>query len=314
MAIAQSRQVADMITDRTGRAVEIVGVTTLGDVSRAQLTQIGGTGVFVSALRDALLGGEVDLAVHSLKDLPTGPAAGVMLAAVPPRDDPRDALVARDGAKLADLPPGARIGTGSPRRAAQLLGLRADLRCVPIRGNAGTRLGKVSEGELDAVVLAYAGLARIGRIGAITQVFEPDEMLPAPGQGALAVECRAGDAELAALLQLVTDEASVAAVTAERSLLEALEAGCSAPIGAYAVPSAGGSGGGVPPGSRATQLRMQVAVMSPDGSRILRAHGGAPAGGAWQLGRDLAAELLRSGASDLISGSEGQANSGNDVQ
>jgi hydroxymethylbilane synthase len=314
MAIAQSRQVADMITERTGRAVEIVGVTTLGDVSRAQLTQIGGTGVFVSALREALLGGEVDLAVHSLKDLPTGPAAGIVLAAVPSRDDPRDALVARDGAKLADLPPGARIGTGSPRRAAQLLGLRADLRCVPIRGNAGTRLGKVSDGELDAVVLACAGLARIGRVGAITQVFEPDEMLPAPGQGALAIECREGDAELAALLQLVTDEASMAAVTAERSLLEALEAGCSAPIGAYAVPAAGGSGGGVPPGSRAAQLRMQAAVMSPDGSRMLRAHGGAPAAGAWQLGRDLAAELLRSGASDLISVSEGQANSGNDVQ
>jgi hydroxymethylbilane synthase len=317
MAIAQSRQVADMITERTGRAVEIVGVTTLGDVSRAQLTQIGGTGVFVSALREALLGGEVDLAVHSLKDLPTGPAAGIVLAAVPSRDDPRDALVARDGAKLADLPPGARIGTGSPRRAAQLLGLRADLRCVPIRGNAGTRLGKVSEGELDAVVLACAGLARIGHVGAITQVFEPDEMLPAPGQGALALECREGDAELAALLQLVTDEASMAAVTAERSLLEALEAGCSAPIGAYAVPPAGGSGGDqgfVPPGSRAAQLRMQAAVMSPDGRRMLRAHGGGPAAGAWQLGRDLAAELLRSGASDLISASEGQANSGNDVQ
>ena len=288
-----------MITERTGRTVEIVGVTTLGDVSRAQLTQIGGTGVFVSALREALLGGQVDLAVHSLKDLPTGPAAGVTLAAVPPRDDPRDALIARDGAKLADLPPGARIGTGSPRRAAQLLGLRADLRCVPIRGNAGTRLGKVSEGELDAVVLAYAGLARIGHVGAITQVFEPEEMLPAPGQGALAVECREDDAELTALLQAVTDEASMAAVTAERSLLEALEAGCSAPIGAFA----GGS----------AQLRMQAAVMSPDGSRTLRAHGGAPAADAWQLGRDLAAELLRSGASDLISVSEGQANTGNDV-
>jgi hydroxymethylbilane synthase len=304
MAIAQSRQVAGMITERTGRPVEIVGVTTLGDVSRAQLTQIGGTGVFVSALREALLGGEVDLAVHSLKDLPTGPAAGVTLAAVPPRDDPRDALVARDGAKLADLPPGARIGTGSPRRAAQLLGLRAGLRCVPIRGNAGTRLGKVSEGELDAVVLAYAGLARIGHVGAVTQVFEPDEMLPAPGQGALAVECRESDAELAALLQAVTDEASVAAVTAERSLLEALEAGCSAPIGAYAAVTPGGHG----------TLRMQAVVMSPDGSRVLRAHGGVPTAGAWQLGRDLAAELLRSGASDLISGPEEQANSRNDVQ
>ena len=299
MAMAQSGQVAGLITERTGRPVELVGVTTFGDVSRSQLTQIGGTGVFVSALREALLRGEVDLAVHSLKDLPTGPAAGILLAAVPPRDDPRDALVARDCAKLADLPPGARIGTGSPRRAAQLLGLRADLRCVPIRGNAGTRLGKVSEGELDAVVLAYAGLARIGHAGAITQVFEPDEMLPAPGQGALAVECREDDAELAALLQAVTDEASAAAVTAERSLLEALEAGCHAPVGAYAV--------------LAGTLRMQAAVMSPDGSRTLRAHGGAPVAGAWQLGRDLAAELLRSGASDLISVSEEQANSGNDV-
>ncbi len=287
MAIAQSRQVAGMITERTGRQVEIVGVTTLGDVSRAQLTQIGGTGVFVSALREALLSGQVDLAVHSLKDLPTGIAAGIALAAVPPRDDPRDALVARDGAKLADLPPGARIGTGSPRRAAQLLGLRADLRCVPIRGNADTRLGKVGKGELDGVVLAYAGLARIGHAHTVTQVFEPDEMLPAPGQGALAVECRDGEPELAALLQALTDQASLAAVTAERSLLEALEAGCSAPIGAYAAGT--------------EQLRMRAAVISTDGSRVLRAHGSAPGAEAWQLGRDLAAELLRSGAWNLIS-------------
>ena len=297
--MAQSRQVADMITGRTGRLVEIVGVTTLGDVSRAQLTQIGGTGVFVSALREALLSGEVDLAVHSLKDLPTGPAAGVVLAAVPARDDPRDALVARDGAKLADLPPGATIGTGSPRRAAQLLGLRADLRCVSIRGNANTRLGKVGDGELDGVVLAYAGLARIGYAHSVTQVFEPDEMLPAPGQGALAVECRDGEPELAALLEAVTDQASLAAVTAERSLLEALEAGCSAPIGAYAAGT--------------EQLRMRAAVMSTDGRRVLRAHGGAPGADAWQLGRDLAAELLRSGASDLISVPQPPTSSGNDV-
>jgi len=292
MAIAQSRQVAGLITERTGRQVEIVGVTTLGDVSRAQLTQIGGTGVFVSALRDALRGGEVDLAVHSLKDLPTGPAPGIVLAAVPARDDPRDALVGRDRAKLADLPAGARIGTGSPRRAAQLLGLRRDLHCVPIRGNAGTRLGKVAEGELDGVVLAYAGLARIGRGHAVTQVFEPDEMLPAPGQGALAVECRDGEPELAALLSAVTDEASVAAVTAERSLLEALAAGCSAPVGAYAE--------GTEP------LRMRAAVMSTDGTRVLRAHGSASGADARRLGRDLAAELLGRGASDLISGQQGQ--------
>jgi hydroxymethylbilane synthase len=287
MAVAQSRQVADMITERTGRAVEIAGVMTPGDVSRAQLTQIGGTGVFVSALREALLAGQVDLAVHSLKDLPSGAAPGIVLTAVPPRDDPRDALVARDGAKLADLPPGAAIGTGSPRRAAQLLAFRADLRCVPIRGNANTRLSKVGSGELDGVVLACAGLDRIGYAAAITQVFEPDEMLPAPGQGALAVECRVGESELAALLGAVCDPASMAAVTAERSLLEALAAGCSAPVGAYAA----GAG----------QLRMQAAVMSSDGSRLLRVHGAAPVDDARRLGRDLAAELLRSGAGDLIS-------------
>ncbi len=302
MAMAQSGQVAGLITERTGRPVELVGVTTIGDVNRAQLTQIGGTGVFVSALREALLRGEVDLAVHSLKDLPSGPAAGIRLAAVPSRDDPRDALIARDGAKLADLPPGASVGTGSPRRASQLLALRSDLRCVPIRGNAGTRLGKVTDGELDAVVLAYAGLARIGLLNAITQVFEADEMLPAPGQGALAVECRDGEPELAALLETVTDPASVAETTAERSLLEALEAGCSAPIGAYAV----GTG----------HLLMQAAVISPDGSRVLRAHGTAPAADGWQLGRDLAAELLRSGASDLINVPQAPSSSRNsrDVQ
>ncbi|MEV6057193.1 hydroxymethylbilane synthase [Streptomyces sp. NPDC052107] len=292
MAIAQSRRVAGKITERAGRPVEVVGVMTPGDVSRAQLAQIGGAGVFVGALREALLGGEVDLAVHSLKDLPTGSAAGIVLAAVPPRDDPRDALVARDGAKLADLPSGARIGTGSTRRAAQLLSLRGDLRCVPIRGNADTRLGKVDSGELDGVVLAYAGLARIGRVDAVTQVFEPDEMLPAPGQGALAVECRDGEPELAALLGAVTGQAGLAAVTAERSLLEALEAGCSAPVGAYAA--------GTEP------LWMRAAVISADGSRVLRVHGATPLASpsalteARRLGSELAAELLCSGARNLI--------------
>jgi hydroxymethylbilane synthase len=299
MAIAQSQQVADMITERTGRAVEIVGVTTLGDVNRAQLTQIGGTGVFVGALREALLGGEVDLAVHSLKDLPAGPAAGILLAAVPPRDDPRDALIARDGAKLGDLPAGARIGTGSLRRAAQLLALRGDLRCVPIRGNAGTRLRHVTDGELDGVVLARAGLARIGSEGAITQVFEPDEMLPAPGQGALAVECRDGEPGLAGLLAAVNDEASMAAAVAERSLLQALAAGCSAPIGGYAAGT--------------EQLLMRAAVLSTDGTRALRVSGSAPAADARQLGRDLAAELLRRGAADLARRPQAPTSSGNDV-
>jgi hydroxymethylbilane synthase len=292
MAIAQSRQVAAMITERTGLTVEIVGLTTLGDASPALLTQIGGAGVFVSALRAALLSGEVDLAVHSLKDLPTVPAVGIVLAAVPARDDPRDALVARDGAGLASLRAGATIGTGSPRRSAQLRGLRGDLRCVPIRGNAHTRLAKVDDGELDGVILARAGLARIGRAGAVSQVFEPEEMLPAPGQGALAVECRADEPELALLLAALTDQASLAAVTAERSLLEALAADCTAPVGAYAV--------------AAGELRMRATVLSPDGTRVLRAHGSASCAGARRLGYGIAAKLLRAGAAELV-GASGRA-------
>ena len=300
MAIAQSRLVAQQIRDATGREVEITGVTTLGDVSKAHLTQIGGTGVFVSALREALLNGEVDLAVHSLKDLPAIQPEDVALAAVPGRDDPRDALVARDGAKLADLPTGARVGTGSPRRAAQLLALRADLRCVPIRGNADTRMAKIDAGELDAVVLAYAGLARIGRLDAVSQVFEPDEMLPAPGQGALAVECRRADTELVRLLAAVSDEFTMAAITAERGLLEALAAGCSAPVAAYA---AGAN----------NSLDMRAAVLSADGKTVLRAHGRGTAAHARRLGYDVAAELLRAGAAELIRVPQAPASTGNDA-
>ena len=311
MAIAQSRRVAEMITRQTGREVEIVGVTPLGDVSRAELTAIGGTGVFVSALREALLRGEIEFAVHSLKDLPAVQPADIALAAVPPRDDPRDALVARDGAKLADLRAGARIGTGSPRRAAQVLVLRHDLRCVPIRGNAGTRIGKIGAGDVDAVVLAYAGLARIGHLDAVTQVFEPEEMLPAAGQGALAVECRAEDDQLERLLGTINDEPSMAAATAERSLLEELAARCSAPVAAYAAYRTGErtgerTGGGV--------LDMRAAAMSADGGIVLRAHASAETGQARQLGRDLAAELLRSGAAEVIGVPRAPADSGNDVQ
>jgi hydroxymethylbilane synthase len=282
MALVQARHVAELITERTGRAVELIGITTFGDVSRAQLPQIGGTGVFVSGLRARLLDGEIDIAVHSLKDLPAVQPEEIELAAVPARDDPRDALAARDGAKLADLPPGARIGTGSPRRAAQLRMMRRDLRPVPVRGNAGTRLAKVESGEVDAVVLAYAGLVRIGRLDAITQVFEPDEMLPAPGQGALAVECRSGRPDLAALLATADDAASRAATTAERSVLAALQAGCSAPVGGYAA----GAG----------ELRLHAVVVAADGETALRASAGGPADEAERLGREVAAELLRRGA------------------
>ena len=305
MAIAQSGDVAGLITERTGRLVEIAGVTTLGDVSREHLTQIGGTGVFVSALRESLLRREVDFAVHSLKDLPTGAAPGIVLAAIPSRDDPRDALVGRDGAKLADLSAGARIGTGSPRRAAQLAMLRGDVTCVPIRGNANTRLAKVRDGQLDAVVLAYAGLARIGRIDLVSEIFEPDDMVPAPGQGALAVECRAEDAELTELLATIDHPASRAAVTAERSLLAALEAGCSAPVGAYAEfrqasPDRLQLHGVVIGVPAATRQTVGPDATAGSGAMVVRERGEADAAGAARLGRELAARMLALGAADLI--------------
>ncbi|GAA3963738.1 hydroxymethylbilane synthase [Actinomadura viridis] len=285
MAMTQSQLVADELTRRTGRAVELVGVTTEGDVSKALLAQMGGTGVFVSALRDRLLSGEVDFAVHSLKDLPTGAAEGIALAATPVRDDPRDALCGP--AKLADLPRGARVGTGSPRRVAQLKALRPDLEVVPIRGNADTRLRKVTDGELDAVVLAYAGLGRIGRRDEVSEVFEADQMLPAPGQGALALECRADRADLLELLGTVDDSATRAAVTAERTVLAVLEAGCSAPVGAYAA-------------EVEQKLHLTAAVVAYDGSRQIRLSASGHPGQAERIGRDLAAELLARGADQLM--------------
>jgi hydroxymethylbilane synthase len=310
MAIAQSGDVARLITERTGRPVEIVGITSYGDVSQAALTQIGGTGVFVSSLRESLLRAEVDFAVHSLKDLPTASPEGIALAAVPERDDPRDALVGRDGAKLADLPPGARIGTGSPRRAAQIALLRADVTCVPIRGNANTRLAKVRDGELDAVVLACAGLARIGFTELITEVFEPEDMIPAPGQGALAVECRAGDAELTGLLATIDHRATRIAVTAERSLLAALEAGCSAPVGGYATLTGATSAGGGRVRLAGVVLGMPhpggVDVSAGSEMMVVREHGEADAADPAGLGRDLARQMLARGAGQLV-GAAGSA-------
>ena len=300
MALAQSLQIARLITELTGRPVELTGISNPGDTSAADLTQIGGTGVFVSGLRTSLLAGEVDFAVHSLKDLPTGQPAGIVLAAVPARDDPRDALVAAGGMKLADLTAGARIGTGSPRRAAQLLMIRPDVRPVPIRGNAGTRLGKVDTGEVDAVVLAYSGLARIARLDAVTQVFEPDEMLPAPGQGALAVECPADRPDLADLLASIDDAQSRAAITAERALLATLQAGCTAPVGAYAA------------GTDA--LRLHAVVAAADGGTALRGSAGGPASEAERLGRAVAADLLARGAGMYTAVSGGHISNGDDAK
>ncbi|GHE43356.1 porphobilinogen deaminase 1 [Streptosporangium violaceochromogenes] len=285
MATAQSGMVAARLTELTGRAVELVGVTTFGDVTKANLTQLGGTGVFVSALRDKLIEGEIDFAVHSLKDLPTTPDPRVVIAAIPPRDDPRDALVGP--VKLADLPPGAKVGTGSPRRVSQLRALRPDLEYVPIRGNADTRIAKVASGELQAIVLAVAGLGRLGREAEIAQVFETEEMLPAPGQGALAVECRADRADLAAFLGVLDDAPTRAAVTAERAVLNALEAGCAAPVGAYSA-------------TRGRELFLTAAVVAVDGRRAVRKSTAGSLSAPADLGRDLAAEMIAEGAGTLI--------------
>lgn len=232
LATTQAGHVADALR-ALGHDVELVEVRTEGDVNGAPLTQIGGSGVFASALRTALREDHIDIAVHSLKDLPTAPEDGLMVAAVPVREDPRDVVITR-GAQLADLPQGALVGTGSPRRAAQLQLLAPQVSLVDIRGNVGTRITKVLSGEVDATILAAAGLNRLGRMSEATQTLEFTEMLPAPGQGALAVECRSDDAEVVAACTPLNDQATYQAVTAERALLARLEAGCTAPIGALA--------------------------------------------------------------------------------
>lgn len=298
LATAQSRWVAARV-ERAGEAagtpvtVELVELTTHGDVSTAPLSSFGGVGVFVSRLREALLSGEVDLAVHSLKDLPTTPASGLLLAAIPPREDPRDVLVARDGLTLGELPTGARIGTGSPRRAAQLRALGLGLEVVDVRGNVDTRMRLVHEGALDAVVLARAGLLRLGRAGEATEVLDPLVMLPAPGQGALAVECRdaARDESLAGLLARLDDAATRTAVQAERSLLAALEAGCAAPLGALAEVVEGDDG---------DELFMRTVVASPDGVVTVRRSITGPVEAADRLGKELAAALLEEGVAELV--------------
>ena len=296
LALTQSQHVADALSAASGVPVELVHVSTYGDRSTEAIAQLGGTGVFVSALRDALHAGTVDLAVHSFKDLPTAATPGLTVAAVPPREDPRDALVARDGLTLGELPPGSRIGTGAPRRTAQLRALGLGLEIVPIRGNVDTRMGKVTSGELDAVVLARAGLARLGRMSAVTEVLDPIQVLPAPAQGALAVECRSDDTRVRDLLAALDDPAARACVGAERAVLAALEAGCSAPVAAYAElferPSDDPDG--------TAELYLRASVTAIDGSDSVRDSISGPASAAEELGRQLAAELLDRGAASLI--------------
>lgn len=291
LATTQSGHVADLVRERLGREVELVEVSTEGDVNRAPLASMGGTGVFVSALRDALLDGRVDLAVHSLKDLPTTPADDITLAAIPLREDPRDVVVARDGLTLGELPVGSRLGTGSPRRVSQLAALGLGLELQGIRGNVDTRIRKVREGEVDAVVLARAGLARLGRLDEVTEVLDPLQMLPAPGQGALAIECRTADADLVASLAQLDDPATRAAVTAERAVLSTLEAGCSAPLGALAE---------VVEGEDGEELWLRAVALSEDGVLSVRMSATGPVTEAVRLGTRLAGDMLDEGAADLM--------------
>jgi hydroxymethylbilane synthase len=315
LALTQTQQTADRLAAVGGFDVELVHVRTDGDVLTGSLSQMGGTGVFVAALRDALLRNECDVAVHSLKDLPTGSAPGLALAATPPRVDVRDVLCARDGLKLADLPKGARVGTGSPRRAAQLRAVRPDLDIVDIRGNVDTRLGRVpglpgnatdavvdgKSCDLDAVILAAAGLERLGRLDTVTEYLETDIMLPAAGQGSLAIECRTAEAPrragstegsqgvLAQALAALDDADTRLAVTAERALLARLEAGCAAPVGASA--------------SRTGRMHhLEAVVCAVDGTasvRDKRATDGLTEVGATLLGIELAEVLLAAGAADI---------------
>ncbi|OZM74754.1 hydroxymethylbilane synthase [Amycolatopsis antarctica] len=301
LALAQTGIIAQQLTD-AGQQVEIVKVTTPGDRSHAPIAEIG-VGVFTSALREALAADDIDVAVHSYKDLPTAAEPGLVIAAVPPRADPRDALVARDGLTLGELPPGAKVGTGSPRRMAQLRALGLGLVVVPIRGNIDTRMGKVFDGELDAVVLAQAGLDRVGRSEVVTETLDPIQMLPAPAQGALAIECRADDVDIEHLLQsTVDDEATRLAVAAERAMLAALEAGCSAPVGALAevVEDIETDADGNDVYVQKISLRGNAAAQfDADSAEMVRASAIAAMTDAERLGKELAAELLDLGAGAL---------------
>ncbi len=293
LARSQSGWVAERLR-AAGHQVTLVEIQTEGDERPTEpLASIGGTGVFAAALRRAVLDGQVDLAVHSLKDLPVAPEPGLVVAAVPEREDPRDVVVSRDNLVLGELPAGSVIGTGSPRRAAQIAALGLGLLVRDVRGNVDTRLRLVSEGEVDAVVLARAGLARLGRLDAVGETLDPLQMLPAPGQGALAVECRADRSDVRAAVSPLDHSDTRATVTAERALLAALEAGCSAPMGALAE---------VVEGEDGLELSMRAYVGTVDGSVGLRRSLVGPTDAPAALGQRLAALLISDGADALVRG------------
>jgi hydroxymethylbilane synthase len=291
LALAQAGRIAQQLREQCGQPTVVITVATPGDESTAPIERLGTTGVFTTSLREALLRGAVDLVVHSAKDLPTAPVPGLRVAAFPAREDPRDALVWPGGTSLDALPPGARIGTGSPRRAALLRAAGRQLQIVPIRGNVGTRLRKLADGEVDALVLAMAGLSRLGLLdGSVTPV-DPSLLMPAPAQGVLAIECRTGDPVTTAQLSTLDHPPTRAAVIAERGFLAALGAGCSAPVGALAELTAEAPGEPV--------VRLSGVIAAPDGSSVIRAQTTGAAGDGDTLGRRLAQTLLLPGGAAL---------------
>ncbi|GAB2641825.1 hydroxymethylbilane synthase [Gordonia jinhuaensis] len=294
LATTQAGTVRDALI-AAGHPAELVIITTPGDLSAEPVAKIG-VGVFTSALRSALTAGEIDVAVHSYKDLPTAGEPGLTIAAVPTREDPRDALVSSGGRVLGELPPGSVVGTSAPRRAAQLRASGLGLEIRPLRGNLDTRLGKVASGELDAIVIARAGLVRLGRENEVAESFDPAVLLPAPAQGALAVECRSDDAELVSILAELDDAPTRAAIDAERAVLATLEAGCTAPVGAIAdvVESIDESG------RIFTELSLRAIVAAVDGSDTIKASVVGSVDRAAELGKELAAELLDLGAAELV--------------
>lgn len=282
LATTQSGHVRDALGE-VGHPAELQIVTTSGDLSQAPVERIG-VGVFTSALRDALFTGEVDIAVHSFKDLPTADEPRAHMV-VPARADSREALIARDGLTLAALPRGARVGTSAPRRISQLKAIRPDLDIRPLRGNIERRMSYVENGKLDAIILAYAGLVRGGYGDRPTEVFDPQVFMPAPAQGALAVECRTDDAAARAAIDKLADASATAESTAERSVLATLEAGCTAPVAATAM-------------RNGDKVALRAGVFALDGSRLLveEAEGTDPA----ELGRRVAEALLERGAAALM--------------
>jgi hydroxymethylbilane synthase len=290
LALWQANHVAERLRPLVGaRTVELVEIETSGDVDRTlPLSQIGGLGVFTKEIQRALLAGSVDVAVHSLKDLPTLATAGLILAAVPRRGPTGDVLVSHRHRSFDSLPSGAVVATSSLRRRAQILHRRPDLRVTDVRGNVETRLRKLREQDLDATILAHAGLERLGLDDAITEILDPSWMLPAVGQGALGLECREGDGDTIALLRQLDDRPTHHAVLAERAMLRTLLGGCQVPIGASATVAG-------------TTLTLRGTVLSPDGSRRIAGTVTGPADDAETLGRRLAEELLSNGAKNLLS-------------